>query len=183
MFLLRRKQEFKSVKPCFSSSHDDHSRFINPRSPEIQALKDVLSEWATDNPGLVTRSDPGRRSFESEGAEETSAPAAMEEDRVGEPVVGEPVEEPMPEIHAASSSGSLADTMETLPMDMDWPPRPEVPKTSLLRWCQRKDSQARTAGCFCVGLVLSPSVCVFRSLVMMTLRRTTCQSWRCKFER
>jgi len=47
---------------------------------------------------------------------------------------------------SSAGTGSFVDNLETLPLVMeqqDWPPRPWIPKSSLLRWLSNRSSHVQ----------------------------------------
>ena len=62
------------------------------------------------------------------------------------PVEGDPSTSPSDATISPDGTGSIVDTMQTLPMpDQAWPPRPWVPRTNLLRWTRTRTIRTNTA--------------------------------------
>ena len=102
-----------------------HRSFLDAlRSEKVQLLKDILNTMYPEEQ-VAEEKDTDAKDEESGHVEATSTSEACERELGVHESLGQ-----LP----SESCGSQADTMPTLP----WPPCPEYPKSSLLRWKPRK---------------------------------------------
>ena len=109
-----------------------------PRTEVIQGLKDVLNTlYPAAEPVAEPNGEAADGGSTGESQEGASAPGSTEGSMEGAAGSTDPTE----------GSGSAMDVMETLPYPMvedagqqEWPPCPWIPKTSLRRWRQPKQS-------------------------------------------